>query len=287
MSSTFLKYLKAKAEDDTPEGDFARDALEDRRFPKRNNYAIIRGYLRRRNAYIGCMKAFERCWVDYDYMSKIKEGSFDRAYKEQQKRIPNLKYIKFESLDIQTPFLKLAGMICKYLKDNEIEERVWAAIGETEDPREWSHVEIIEITNGVLCICEEKYEGSDPDDYELILIGMGIYRGPNVVYRYVDKNDRYTKYIGITSNLSARVSQHKNDALANGQWDIWYCDGLSRTEAEMFESHFIYLFGTREYYNRAKVDQGLSRYMPEDVMWKPLIEGQLMQMAEDPGVAMY
>lgn len=92
-----------------------------------------------------------------------------------------------------------------------------------------------------------------------------------VVYKYIDKFDNIVKYVGIVysdnKTLKDRVREHKQeDWCKNGLWEIQYFVVNSRAEAEAYESHFIYFYGTGKYYNKAKINHGLISFLP-DVTW--------------------
>ena len=90
------------------------------------------------------------------------------------------------------------------------------------------------------------------------------------VYRYVDKNDGIIKYVGIvfgkTRTLKQRIKEHEKDVwYQSGDWKIEYITEQidSRSEAEAFESHYISLFGTDRFFNKAKVGWGINKYLPD------------------------
>lgn len=84
------------------------------------------------------------------------------------------------------------------------------------------------------------------------------------VYRYIDLADNIIKYVGIVhhGNLNSRLRAHaKTD-----QWcmvrkwriEILSCDKLNRTDAEYLEAHFISLYHTDKWFNKAKAGWGVS-----------------------------
>lgn len=90
------------------------------------------------------------------------------------------------------------------------------------------------------------------------------------IYRYVDINDGVIKYVGIvfgnTRTLERRIKEHEKDWwYPKGVWKIEYITEEidSRSEAEAFESHYISLFHTEMYYNRAKAGWGVNKYLPD------------------------
>lgn len=65
------------------------------------------------------------------------------------------------------------------------------------------------------------------------------------VYRYLDRSDN-VKYVGIVhgdtlEDLRRRLLQHKNEPEFRPSWRIEYIPGLTRTDAEILEAHFIAL----------------------------------------------
>ena len=93
------------------------------------------------------------------------------------------------------------------------------------------------------------------------------------VYRYTDLADNIIKYVGIVygenRTLKQRVYEHfRDDEWCEGkQWKIEYINVKNRTDAEHFESHFIAIFKTYQYYNDAKSNWGESDYLPTEVDW--------------------
>lgn len=91
------------------------------------------------------------------------------------------------------------------------------------------------------------------------------------VYRYVDTTDNVVKYVGIVhkSKLEKRLLAHaNNDKWAlNGCWRVEYFECENRSEAEAFESHLIALYETHKYYNKAKTNWGLNRFLPDVEKW--------------------
>lgn len=90
------------------------------------------------------------------------------------------------------------------------------------------------------------------------------------VYRYRDKEDGIIKYVGIvygkTRTLEARLREHlHNDDWCNKNFSIEYInvDIDNRSEAEAFESHYISLYETYKYFNKAKQHWGINKYLPD------------------------
>ena len=96
------------------------------------------------------------------------------------------------------------------------------------------------------------------------------------VYRYIDTTDNVVKYVGIVhkSKLEKRLLAHaNNDEWAlDGCWKVEYFECENRSEAEAFESHLIALYETHKYYNKAKANWGINKYLPDvESWWKPAV----------------
>lgn len=91
------------------------------------------------------------------------------------------------------------------------------------------------------------------------------------VYRYVDMDTGVTKYVGIVhkSNLEKRLVAHasKDWWAMDACWKVEYFECENRSEAEAFESHLIALYGTHKYYNKAKTNWGINKYLPDVENW--------------------
>ena len=90
------------------------------------------------------------------------------------------------------------------------------------------------------------------------------------VYRYRDNTDGIIKYVGIvygkTRTLAMRIYEHLlNDEWCNDNFTIEYIteDIDNRSEAECFESHYISLYETDKYFNKAKSGWGINKYLPD------------------------
>lgn len=84
------------------------------------------------------------------------------------------------------------------------------------------------------------------------------------VYRYIDLADEIIKYVGITNNLEYRIKQHEQDDwCSRRKWRIEYFETENKAEAYAFETHYINLYKTGEYFNKAQVGQGINKYLPE------------------------
>lgn len=94
-----------------------------------------------------------------------------------------------------------------------------------------------------------------------LLTILCIIRKGYCVYKYTDNADGIVKYIGITNNMYNRYKQHQSDKLKEHNWTIEFIDGLSKTDAEILESHFISHYKTYKFYNKAKSTDGISQYL--------------------------
>ena len=90
------------------------------------------------------------------------------------------------------------------------------------------------------------------------------------VYRYIDNSDGIIKYIGIVygkdRTLHQRIYEHKvkDDWCRNKDFTIEYIQENinTRTDAELFEAHYISLYGTDKFFNTRKSGWGISSYLP-------------------------
>lgn len=99
----------------------------------------------------------------------------------------------------------------------------------------------------------------------------------NYVYRYIDKADNIIKYIGIvcrdTENaLEKRIYEHSyNDSWCHGKtWRVEYITVPTKNDAHALEGHFIALYGTNRWYNKAKTTLGLLSFVKNDFEWVTL-----------------
>lgn len=96
-----------------------------------------------------------------------------------------------------------------------------------------------------------------------------VIRDGYCVYKYIDNADGIVKYIGITRNMYNRYKQHLTDKLQDHDWTIAFIDGLSKTDAEILESHFISEYGTEKYFNVAKTTDGIAQFLQvPDTAWR-------------------
>ena len=91
------------------------------------------------------------------------------------------------------------------------------------------------------------------------------------IYKYTDKEDGIVKYVGIIksdNNFPRRFNQHSysDEWCFSKDWDIEYCYFGSVSDVEVLEGHFITLYHTTEWYNKAKAGWGLCSFAP-DVKW--------------------
>lgn len=91
------------------------------------------------------------------------------------------------------------------------------------------------------------------------------------VYRYIDIEDNTVKYVGIVyaRNINERITAHASEDnwRYKGNWRIEYFECENRSEAEAFESHLIALYETHKYFNKAKKDWGINKYLPDVESW--------------------
>ena len=96
------------------------------------------------------------------------------------------------------------------------------------------------------------------------------------VYKFTDLSDEKVKYVGIVyaegRTLYQRVYEHfRDDEWCKGDFRIEYINVNSRTDASAYESHYITLYKTYEYFNKDKSDWGLSEYLlNRDSEWEAL-----------------
>ena len=91
------------------------------------------------------------------------------------------------------------------------------------------------------------------------------------IYKYTDKNDGLVKYVGIIrndTNFPRRFTQHWRDEwFSKGDWQIEYCEFPSVSDVEALEGHFITIYGSAEWYNKAKATWGRLSFLPE-IKWQ-------------------
>ena len=91
------------------------------------------------------------------------------------------------------------------------------------------------------------------------------------IYKYVNRRTEEPVYVGISrdyNTLIRRFVQHEHDYwYVEGDWDIYYSEVATQNDAEALEGHYIALYETYKYYNKAKVGWGLSSFAPE-VVWE-------------------
>lgn len=99
------------------------------------------------------------------------------------------------------------------------------------------------------------------------------------VYRFIDQQDGLVKYIGIVfgknRSLKQRTAEHlRYDKWCNKKsWIVEYLEVSNRSEAESLESHFISLYQTGKYYNKAKNDWGINKIIStSELHWKTFCE---------------
>lgn len=96
------------------------------------------------------------------------------------------------------------------------------------------------------------------------------------IYRYIDLTDETIKYVGNVygrnRSLKKRIEEHlKRDVWCwNAPYRVDFIENdWSRTDLEYLESHFISLYSTWKYYNKAKTKWGVSDFIPDiEEKWK-------------------
>ena len=68
---TFNEYLRQRAEDDTPLGDFARDAVADDNWPERGTHDDFQEYLLSVNAGNWTMEQFEIAYAEWERSQRL------------------------------------------------------------------------------------------------------------------------------------------------------------------------------------------------------------------------
>ena len=109
----------------------------------------------------------------------------------------------------------------------------------------------------------------------------------NYIYRCIDKADNIIKYIGIvcrdTENaLEKRIYEHSyNDSWCQGKsWKIEYITVPTKNDAHALEGHFIALYGTNRWYNKAKTALGLLSFVKNDFEWITLYDNYVSERNE-------
>lgn len=109
----------------------------------------------------------------------------------------------------------------------------------------------------------------------------------NYIYRYIDTSDNIIKYIGIvcrdTDNaLEKRIYEHSyNDSWCQGKsWKIEYITVPTKNDAHALEGHFIALYGTNRWYNKAKTTLGLLSFVKNDFEWVTLYDNYVSDKNE-------
>ena len=90
------------------------------------------------------------------------------------------------------------------------------------------------------------------------------------IYKYVNKDTDDVEYVGIIksdSNFPNRFIQHKSDGWYQpDKYKIYFKQLKSQTDAEALEGHFIALYGSYKYHNKAKAKWGECSFAP-DIEW--------------------
>lgn len=85
------------------------------------------------------------------------------------------------------------------------------------------------------------------------------------------KKQRRLFGIVYKNSLDKRIQDHyyTDDWCFGKRWTIEYFECDTRSEAEAFESHLISLYGSDKYYNKAKSNWGINRFLPDvEKLWK-------------------
>ena len=110
------------------------------------------------------------------------------------------------------------------------------------------------------------------------------------VYRFTDLKDNIIKYVGIVHGNDRSLKERTYERLQYDKWCLntdWRVDYIivnSRSEAESLESHFIAVYNTGNYFNKAKSEWGINSFMLNiEFDWKEycIISGKMVELAED------
>lgn len=103
------------------------------------------------------------------------------------------------------------------------------------------------------------------------------------IYKYEDPDTEQVVYVGISRDydtLLRRFAAHKNNDPWGvlKLWNIYTAEVKTQSDAEVLEGHFIALYETYRFYNKAKAGWGVCSFVPEIVWrkWTPL-EGKNYQ----------
>lgn len=96
------------------------------------------------------------------------------------------------------------------------------------------------------------------------------------LYRYVDKKDGLTKYIGITNRpLEERIREHKcRDKWAGtSSWHIEFFNVTGRKLAQSYFLHLIALYATYRWYNTKETDYEILPELTKNPVWQLFMDG--------------
>ena len=87
------------------------------------------------------------------------------------------------------------------------------------------------------------------------------------LYKYIDMNDIVSEK---NRELKDRIIEHyKKDVWSHGYFRVEYIELQSKTDAEYLESHFISVYRTDKYFNKAKKEWGKSALLENrKFIWK-------------------
>ena len=90
------------------------------------------------------------------------------------------------------------------------------------------------------------------------------------VYKYVNRESNDVEYVGISKTQEGfykRIADHKRDKwYTENKYDVYYFEVDSQTDAESLEGHFIALYRSYEFHNKAKARWGKCSFAPS-VEW--------------------
>lgn len=104
------------------------------------------------------------------------------------------------------------------------------------------------------------------------------------IYKYVNKETEAVEYVGIIksdSNFPGRFEQHERDPwYVKDKYDIYFSEVETQTDAEALEGHFISLYGSNKYHNKAKTGWGECSFAPL-VTWKKYQPHNTIKSSQD------
>jgi len=67
---SFTEFIKKYLNTNSPLGDFAKDAIADKKFPLLGDKNVYKNYLQRNRACDGCLDSFNKAWNNYTRTNK-------------------------------------------------------------------------------------------------------------------------------------------------------------------------------------------------------------------------